>query len=172
MIILGSKTPETDRKGVFAEHATHKAQHEVVIPPILLPKEERRLYLRESLREDHRFRIHNNPEGAQAKFNKLAKSVFKFFRGTALIFYRDYAGMDHHLPFVFTVGDVHPENFGVMPNQHGVPFFGVNDFDEATLAPFSYDIKRGATGFYWRPMTMALKRKNGTRSYRLLCKLT
>lgn len=58
------------------------------------------------------------PEGAQAKFDKLVKSAFVFFRGTALIFYRDYAGMDAHLPQVFTIGDVHPENFGVMPNSN------------------------------------------------------
>jgi uncharacterized protein (DUF2252 family) len=49
---------------------------------------------------------------------------------------------------VLTIGDVHPENYGVMPNEDGVPFFGVNDFDEAYFAPFSWDLKRGAVGFY------------------------
>ena len=93
------------------------------------------------MREDHQFRIHNRPEGAQAKFDKLAKSAFKFFRGTALLYYRDYAGTDGHLPTVLTIGDVHPENFGVMPNADGAPFFGVNDFDEAYFAlglPFPF----------------------------------
>jgi uncharacterized protein (DUF2252 family) len=34
-----------------------------------------------------------------------------------------------------------------MPNADGVPFFGLNDFDEAAYAPFSWDVKRGAVGF-------------------------
>jgi uncharacterized protein (DUF2252 family) len=118
------------------------------MPPLLLPKEQRRLYVRETLREDHRFRIRNRPEGAQAKFDKLSESLFTFFRGTALLYYRDYAGDDLHLPHVLTIGDVHPENYGVMPNEDGAPFFGLNDFDEAYIAPFTYDIKRGAVGFY------------------------
>jgi hypothetical protein len=36
---------------------------------------------------------------------------------------------------------------GIMPNADGVPFFGLNDFDEAAYAPFSWDVKRGAVGF-------------------------
>ena len=139
---------EHDRREAFAQFAQRRAAGEVVSPPLLLPKEERRHYVRETLREDHRFRIHNQPDGAQAKFDKLKSSPFVFFRGTALLYYRDYAGTDGHLPIVFTVGDVHPENFGVMPNENGAPFFGVNDFDEAYFAPFSWDVKRGAVGFY------------------------
>lgn len=148
MIIQTNNTPERDRKKAFEKYAERTSKDEVVIPPLLLPDHERRHYVRETLREDHKYRIKNNPEGAQAKFDKLASSCFKFFRGTALLFYRDYAGTDYHLPFVFTIVDVHPENFGVMPNENGAPFFGINDFDEAHIAPFSYDIKRGAVGFY------------------------
>ena len=139
---------ERDRRDAFAEFARRRAEGSVVLPPVLLPKEERRQYLRETLREDHRYRVHNQPEGAQAKFDKLKSSPFVFFRGTALLYYRDYAGTDSHLPIVFTVGDVHPENFGVMPNENNAPFFGIDDFDEAYFAPFSWDFKRGAVGFY------------------------
>lgn len=139
---------ERDRREAFAEFAQRRAEGAVVLPPLMLPKEERRQYVRETLREDHRYRIHNQPDGAQAKFDKLKSSPFVFFRGTALLYYRDHAGTDSHLPIVFTVGDVHPENFGVMPNENGAPFFGVNDFDEAYFAPFSWDVKRGAVGFY------------------------
>ena len=132
----------------FRKLAKQAAKGQPVGTPRMLPKLERRLYIRQVMLEDHSERMHNNPEGAHYKFEKLASSPFKFFRGTALIFYRDYVGQDLHLPKVFTVGDVHPSNFGVMPNENNVPFFGVNDFDEAGFAPFSYDIKRGATGFY------------------------
>lgn len=148
IIIPDTSTNDRDRTDAFAEMTKQRAEGEVVTPPRLYPKEERRQYVRETLREDHRFRINNRPEGAQAKFDKLANSLFKFFRGTALLYYRDYAGEDHHLPHVLTIGDVHPENFGVMPNEDGAPFFGLNDFDEAYIAPFTYDVKRGAVGFY------------------------
>lgn len=131
----------------FHALARRRAAREVLVPPAMLPQEERRLHIRRTLREDHQFRIANRPEGAQAKFDKLAASPFQFFRGTALLYFRDQAGTDAELPIVLAVGDVHPENFGVMPNENGAPFFGINDFDEAHFAPFSWDVKRGAVGF-------------------------
>lgn len=148
-MILTEATPSivTDRTEAFRVFAEQRATGQVTTAPTLLAPEERRLYVRQTLHEDHQFRIHNRPEGAQAKFDKLAKSPFVFFRGTALLYYRDYAGTDAHLPVVLTIGDVHPENYGVMPNADGAPFFGLNDFDEAAYAPFSWDVKRGAVGF-------------------------
>ncbi|CAN5244721.1 hypothetical protein BH23VER1_BH23VER1_29700 [soil metagenome] len=147
IIIPETQAGDPDRREAFAEFARRQAGGAVTSPPLLLPGPQRRIYVRETLREDHRFRIHNRPEGAEEKFDKLASSPFSFFRGTALLYYRDHAGIDSHLPSVFTVGDVHPENFGVMPNADGAPFFGVDDFDEACVAPFSYDLRRGALGF-------------------------
>lgn len=159
MIILHETSTETDRTDAFRDYARRCARGEVTFSPLLLPPEERRLYVRRTLREDHQFRIENRPEGAQAKFDKLARSPFVFFRGTALLYYRDYAGTDLHLPIVFTIGDAHPENFGVMPNENGAPFFSVNDFDEACFAPFTYDVKRGATGFYLVAQENGCKKK-------------
>lgn len=160
MLVIDSvDRSEQDRTEAFRQYAEQKASGVIIVPPTMLSSEERRLYVRRTLREDHQFRIHNRPEGAQAKFDKLADSPFKFFRGTSLLYYRDYAGTDGHLPVVFTIGDVHPENFGVMPNADGEPFFGVNDFDEAYFAPFSWDVKRGAVGFYIVAKENGLKKK-------------
>ncbi|MEZ4732810.1 MAG: DUF2252 family protein [Caldilineaceae bacterium] len=159
LVIRTMDAPDLDRTAAFRTFAQARAAGEVSMLPLALPPEERRLYVRRTLREDHQFRIRNRPEGAQAKFDKLAKSLFVFFRGTALLYYRDYAGTDRALPTVFTIGDVHPENFGVMPNEDGAPIFGVNDFDEAYMAPFSYDVKRGALGFYLVAWEMELAKK-------------
>jgi len=159
LVVHDKQAEDVDRTEAFQQYANDRAADMVKLPPLLLPAIERRLHVRQTLREDHRFRIQNNPEGAQDKFDKLASSLFKFFRGTALLFYRDYAGMDSHLPIVFTIGDIHPENFGVMPNEDGAPIFGVNDFDEAYFAPFSYDVKRGAVGFYIAAKENGLKKK-------------
>ncbi|MAS92361.1 MAG: hypothetical protein CMO55_04125 [Verrucomicrobiales bacterium] len=150
---------EADRTEYFARLAEKRASGQFALSPLNLSDEQRRLYVRETLREDHQFRILNRPEGAQAKFDKLANSVFKFFRGTALLYYRDYAGDDVGLPVVFSIGDIHPENFGVMPNESRAPIFGVNDFDEAYYAPFSWDVKRGSVGFWLAAKENGFKKK-------------
>jgi len=131
----------------FREYAERNARQEVYMPPYLLSDYERRTYIRKTIIEDHLHRISSNPAGTEKKFKKIYKSVFYFFRGTAMLYYRDYAGTDMEFPIVFTNGDIHPENFGIMPNKDGVPFFGVNDFDEVCFAPFTYDVRRGAIGF-------------------------
>lgn len=131
----------------FRQLAEAAARGEFAMLPRRLRGDDRRLHVRQTLREDHQTRIASYAEGAQQKFEKLANSVFSFFRGTALLFYRDIAGEDAWMPTVLALGDVHPENFGVMPNADNVPIFGVNDFDEAYYAPFTWDIKRGAVGF-------------------------
>lgn len=159
MFLLPHPGAETDRTDAFRDFVRRRAEGEFLTPPLLLPDEQRRRYVRQTLREDHQFRLRHHPEGAQARFDKLAESPFTFFRGTALLYYRDYAGTDFHLPIVFSVGDVHPENFGVMPNEDGVPFFGINDFDEAAFAPFTYDLKRGATGFWLVAKERGFKKK-------------
>ena len=132
----------------FSALASGIASGGQVVPPSLLRGQERRQHVRSTLREDHAGRIEQRAFDARVKFDKLAGSRFKFFRGTALLFYRDMAGHDSHMPTVMALGDVHPQNFGVMPDRNGAPIFGVNDFDETIYAPFTWDIKRGAVGFW------------------------
>lgn len=131
----------------FRRLADAAAAGRLVMLPRLLRGHDRRMHVRQTLREDHVTRIARHDEDAQVKFDKLAGSLYSFFRGTALLFYRDMAGEDAWMPTVLTLGDVHPENFGVMPNANNVPIFGVNDFDEAYYAPFTWDLKRGTVGF-------------------------
>ena len=131
----------------FRRLAEARAGGAFVALPRMLTGHDRRRHVRQTIREDHQTRIATADEDARAKFDKLAGSVFSFFRGTALLFYRDMAGEDAWMPTVLALGDVHPENFGVMPNADNVPIFGPNDFDEAAYAPFTWDLKRGATGF-------------------------
>jgi uncharacterized protein (DUF2252 family) len=123
----------------------------VASPITMRPKDitgqDRRHHVRETILEDHAVRIDQQAFGTKEKFDKLASSLFKFFRGTSLLFHRDMLGEDARMPTVLALGDVHPENFGVMPNADNVPIFGVNDFDDAIYAPFSWDLKRGTAGF-------------------------
>ncbi len=170
MLIAGTNIPEQDRQEDFRNFAQRFAEGEINVHPTVLSKEQRRMYIRNTLREDHELRIQNKPEEASQKFDKLSTSIFKFFRGSALLYYRDQAGFDSEMPIVFTIGDVHPENFGIMPNENNAPFFGVNDFDEAYFAPFTYDVKRGATGFYIACKENDFSRKHARRVVRSFVK--
>ncbi len=143
---LGSRDAAS-RYDAFEQLARERAEGRMVPLPRQLTGQDRRVHVRQTLREDHEQRIANHSEDALAKFDKLAGSLYSFFRGTSLLFYRDMAGEDAWMPTVLCLGDVHPENFGVMPSADNVPFFGVNDFDEAYYAPFTWDVKRGAVGF-------------------------
>ncbi|WOI56127.1 DUF2252 domain-containing protein [Palleronia sp. LCG004] len=158
------KKPASHKAGqrveLFRDLAERIAGREVIVPPRMLTGTARRHHVRSTLREDHATRIEQRNHGASVKFDVLSGDFFKFYRGTALLFYRDLVGEDAHMPSVMALGDVHPENFGVMPDVNGAPIFGVNDFDEVIYAPFTWDMKRGAVGFWIAAREVAgMKRK-------------
>ncbi len=87
------------------------------------------------------------PEAWRGKFRKMAATPFAFYRGSAILFYADVVRDDD--PFqnektsrVWIQGDLHAENFGTYMNGAGKLVFDVNDFDEAYVAPFTWDLKR------------------------------
>ncbi len=132
---------------MYTDLALDMSRSACVMRPIQYTGYQRRLHVRNTILEDHATRIDEKAEGAKAKFDKLAGSLFSFFRGTNLLFHRDMAGEDGRMPTVLALGDVHPENFGVTPNANNVPIFANDDFDDVAYAPFTWDLKRGATGF-------------------------
>ena len=142
-----SAVPLGDLVEQYAALADAYANGVCVMRPVDLRGYRRRQHVRQTIVEDHAFRIDQKAQGAKEKFAKLSGSLFSFFRGTSLLFHRDMAGEDARMPTVLALGDVHPENFGVMPNADNVPIFGVNDFDDVHYAPFTWDLKRGTTGF-------------------------
>ena len=90
-----------------------------------------------------------DPAAFRRKFRKMAASPFAFYRGSACLFYADVAGQDD--PFlndrtrrVWIHGDLHAENFGTYMNSEGILVFNVNDFDEAYVGPFTWDLRRFA----------------------------
>ena len=149
---LPTPTPATvpahrRRRGEFETYSREVARGDVEVPPEMLTGRHRRLHVRDTVIEDHLLRMQLVPSAVSSKFEGIARSPFPFFRGTAMLYYRDLAGSDAHLPFVPTVGDVHPENYGVLPGADGEPLFSLNDMDEAWMAPFTWDLGRGAVGF-------------------------
>ncbi|MFY0409029.1 DUF2252 domain-containing protein [Solicola sp. PLA-1-18] len=88
-----------------------------------------------------------SPRAFRTKFRKMAGDPFAFYRGTACLFYADMAGLDDRwaddrTSRVWIHGDLHAENFGTYMNADGVLVFDVNDFDEAYLGHFSWDLRR------------------------------
>ncbi|OAX79495.1 hypothetical protein ACJ72_06183 [Emergomyces africanus] len=92
-----------------------------------------------------------DPAAFRSKFRKMASSAFAFYRGSACLFYHDLKQEQHGGPYldertsrVWIHGDLHAENFGTYMDSQGRLIFNVNDFDEAYIGPFTWDIKRFA----------------------------
>ncbi|MGA5441307.1 DUF2252 domain-containing protein [Streptomyces griseoincarnatus] len=99
-----------------------------------------------------------DPTAFRVKFRKMAASAFAFYRGTASLFYHDLSaepagrgGAAHSGPYldertsrVWVHGDLHAENFGTYMDAGGRLVFNVNDFDEAYVGPFLWDLERFA----------------------------
>lgn len=90
-----------------------------------------------------------DPAAFRQRFRKMASSAFAFYRGSAALFYADLNGgfaddafLDERTSRVWIHGDLHAENFGGYLNSAGVLTFNVNDFDEAYVGPFLWDLKR------------------------------
>ena len=54
-------------------------------------------------------------------------------------------------PAVLSVGDTHVENFGTWRDAEGRLVWGVNDFDEAAVIPYPFDLVRLATSVRLAP---------------------
>lgn len=92
-----------------------------------------------------------DPAAFRVKFRKMAASAFAFYRGTACLYYADLADAKDGSPFldertsrVWIHGDLHAENFGTYLDANGRLIFNVNDFDEAYVGPFTWDLQRFA----------------------------
>jgi uncharacterized protein (DUF2252 family) len=88
-----------------------------------------------------------DPDAFRQKFRKMAAGSFAFYRGSAPLFYADMERgedrwADERTSRVWIQGDLHAENFGTYMAGDGVFVFDVNDFDEAYLGHFTWDIKR------------------------------
>ncbi|MCT7660945.1 DUF2252 domain-containing protein [Mycobacterium deserti] len=90
-----------------------------------------------------------DPDGFRTKFRKMAAEPFAFYRGSACVFYADVAARedrwaDDRTSRVWIQGDLHTENFGTYMDGEGKLIFDVNDFDEAYIGHFTWDLQRFA----------------------------
>lgn len=88
-----------------------------------------------------------DPAAFRRRFRKMAMDPFAFYRGSACLFYADVIHdddpwADERTSRVWIQGDLHAQNFGTYMDDDGVFVFDVNDFDEAYLGHFTWDVKR------------------------------
>ncbi|MEC1304734.1 DUF2252 family protein [Lysinibacillus capsici] len=81
------------------------------------------------------------------KYRKMLESPFRFFCGSAYLFYFDMtkSASIFHTPDrkpTWIQGDMHMDNFGAFQNEAGSIVFDVNDFDEGYVGSYLYDIIR------------------------------
>ena len=79
----------------------------------------------------------------------MALDPHAFYRGSACLFYNDVTQEPdewaaHGAERIWIHGDLHVENFGTYLNSDGRLIFDVNDFDEAYLGRFVWDLQRFA----------------------------
>ncbi|MCW2736477.1 DUF2252 domain-containing protein [Nocardioides sp.] len=90
-----------------------------------------------------------DPVAFRAKYRKMASDPHAFYRGTACLFYNDVTSETddwsrHGAERIWIHGDLHVENFGTYLNSDGRLVFDINDFDEAYVGRFTWDLQRFA----------------------------
>ncbi len=87
------------------------------------------------------------PELVNLKYQNMLADAFTFFRGTCHLFYEDWSPdpVLNAAPAVWVCGDLHLENFGSYKGDNRLVYFDLNDFDEAVLAPCTWDLTRFLT---------------------------
>ena len=93
------------------------------------------------LTDSHRGR---DPKIVARKYALMRAAPNPFLRGSCALFYRAWSASPilDSAPAAWISGDLHVENFGSFKGDNGLTYFDLNDFDEAALAPASWDIAR------------------------------
>ena len=76
------------------------------------------------------------------RYQRMAESPFKFFRGAAIVQAQDLANAGVSGIAVQACGDCHLMNFGGFASPERKLIFDINDFDETLPGPWEWDIKR------------------------------
>jgi len=90
------------------------------------------------------FNAGRDPQRLLLKYRAMRASAFAFLRGSDHLFYDRLprSGIFRSAPLAWLCGDLHLENFGSFTGDNRLAYFDINDFDEAALAPASWDLVR------------------------------
>ena len=76
------------------------------------------------------------------RVGRMLQSPFAYYRGTAAVMAHDLAAAAVTGQRVVCCGDAHISNFGLFASPERRLLFDLNDFDEASTAPWEWDVKR------------------------------
>ncbi|PRC90807.1 DUF2252 domain-containing protein [Solimicrobium silvestre] len=90
------------------------------------------------------FNSKRDPERVAMKYHNMRTNPFVFLRGTCHLFYERLPknSIFKSAPLTWNCGDMHLENFGSYKGDNRLAYFDMNDFDEAALAPLSWELVR------------------------------
>ena len=92
----------------------------------------------------------------------MRENAFRFYRGTCHLFYDD---LRKWKPIkdntrVWICGDLHLENFGTYRGENRQIYFDLNDFDEALLAPCTWELMRILVSIHVAGQTLGYNEKD------------
>lgn len=86
---------------------------------------------------------HMIPQLLPLRHKRMMQNYFSFLRGTVEVMVYDFlhTGKQTNIP-VMICGDAHLNNFGFFASPERDLLFGLNDFDEARVGNWEFDLKR------------------------------
>jgi uncharacterized protein (DUF2252 family) len=108
------------------------------------------------------FNADRNPDRVSLKFERMGADSFAFFRGTCHLFYEDWPTQTplNSAPLTWVCGDLHLMNFGSYKGDNRLVYFDMNDFDEAALAPCTWELARFLTSVWLAIRNLKLAEQN------------
>ncbi len=108
----------------------------------------------------------------QLKYDFMTENMFRFYRGTCHLFYEDLSKSNDipPSPLAWICGDLHLENFGSYKGDNRLVYFDLNDFDEAILAPATYELTRIVTSILIAFDSLKIEKKKALNMARLFLK--
>lgn len=112
------------------------------------------------------------PEMRPLKYRLIQENAFRFFRGTCHLFYEDLAAAEGFPPgpLGWICGDLHLENFGSYRSDSNQVYFDLNDFDEAILAPVTWEVVRLVTSIFIGFASLRIEARRAEKMAKLFLK--
>lgn len=82
------------------------------------------------------------------RIGRMLESPFAYYRGTAAVMAADLRDAPDTGVDVVACGDAHISNFGFYATAERELIFDLNDFDEAAIAPWEWDVRRLAASIH------------------------
>lgn len=99
--------------------------------------------------------LRGRPTLVAGKYARMARSLYDFYRGSMPLFRADVAAGTLPIArsrfalagaYPLSLGDAHPENFGLLEDARGELALEPNDFDAADRYPYQLDLRRLTVG--------------------------